>query len=155
MSTTPAGPKEKLKRLFGGNLAARITAGELIPDEEYALPRTYQVVGYTGVARLLGIGPASVRHYWAADLERGFSQSLPAPDVVLHRFVDRSDGAEEIELLPGWHPQTILDWIPYRVGGGNHTTKTSPGGRRGFDGGSKPRRQSAAADQPAELVAPS
>lgn len=81
---------------------------------EFELPNAYRAVGYIGVANLIGTVSASgVRNYWNTDLKRGYSNLLPPPDTITYR----GD-----EALPGWLPETILEWRPYRVGSGNHTS---------------------------------
>lgn len=145
---------EAVRKLFLGNLAQRLRAGET-NIEQWEVPDRLRTVGYTGAAKILGISSAGVRHYWRNDLQRGFSQGMPEPDVIIERIIAKADGTEVTEILPGWTPETIIGWMPYRVGIGNHTRKDGPLGRQGNDKGRtgwRKNRDSAAATEevPAE-----
>lgn len=150
-----SGAREAVRKLFLGNITQAIRRGEHIADDAYLLPEEWGALGYTGVAQIMNVGSGAIRHYWQADLRRGFSQSLPAPDVLIERVMVRKDGTEAVELLPGWYERTILDWLPFRVGPGNHTTNESPGGRRGNTDGRTGWRKDARTGPDAEVLAPS
>lgn len=150
-SKTPAGRPTglpdvdpRIKTLFINNLAKAIGAGES-PVNGYEIPASLTALGYTGAAKVMGVADHTVRHYWQADLLAGRSQSMPPPDVIINRIIQRADGTEDLEVLPGWTERTIREWMPVRVGTGNHTRgEDRRGNRNGRTGWRKANAEASA-----------
>ena len=128
-------PTQQVSNLLAANAAAGIKPAAPIDG----LPRAWRAQGYEQLAVLMTqrgtpLSASALRNYWKTDRERGYSSLMPPPDAIIQRGQETEDVWPE--LLPGWAPETILEWMPYRQGPGNHTRgETREGNTNGRTGG--------------------
>lgn len=128
-------PTEQVANLY----AANKDRGVYPASDINGIPRAWRAQGYEQLAVLMTergtpLSASALRNYWKTDRERGYSSLMPPPDTIIQRGQETEDAWPE--LLPGWAPETIIEWMPYRQGPGNHTRgENREGNTNGRTGG--------------------